>query len=128
MGAKGDYRHDYALSAQNALLRFIADRGGLSDEAAATALNTSTSTISLVKRGLRNMQMPLAIELSAALGVTIDDILAREGRPARESDARHTGGLEAQLAELQAQIQNISAHLSTEKESRITRSPATRKK
>ena len=87
---KGDYRDDFAQSASAALRRFR-ERDNptgqkLGNKACGEMLGTSEATISKVCSGKQHMQMDLAIALAEALGVSVDDVLRRQGYPMAQPD------------------------------------------
>ena len=85
MGGKSAYPEEFAASARAALNRFLVREnptgGELTGKAAAKYLGTNQGTVSKIATGQQAITLPVAIALSRQLGVTLDDLFIREGRP-----------------------------------------------
>lgn len=127
---KGAYRKDWAESARVALNRFLSGETSnrprkLTHPEAEELLRVSTAMISRVAAGKQQMQMGMAIRLAELTGVTLDDIMQRNG--GQPGSAKPPADLEALLE--RAVAKGVQQYIDTSKGSRVTQiAPARRGK
>ena len=121
MATKGAYHKDYAGSARSVLNRWLLGdnptREKISGAEAAKMFGVSQGTISKISSGAQQMTLIVALPLCQQLGITLDDLMFREGSP--DSTLRYAGPSARDFAiELDA----------IQRGSRITTKPRARKK